>query len=572
MKRTGLSLLLLLALVVPATPSLGALTQNWKLEAPQTLKTAAIVSKQLTANVVTINTAAPHNFSIGEQVFVTTDGSAVTDNIAPKDTAFTIAGVPTATSFTYARTAANSPLTSMAGTARVFWLGTAFENRGLAFNQATGHVLVARGQGGLTAGVHAVNFDGTDIGELKMGADVASKEKAATTATITTVQPHGLALNQSVFVMCSPADPAFDGVVVVTGVPTATTFTYIKAGADVAVTASGGTTNIACVGTVALDKIRAVNGKIYGCSLSISTNSLTDVFAVYYWASESAVPVIVSRNTAVSATGPSAFAVGPRLPSAVLTAANNARIGDSFDVVADGVGAVQFYTLRPYQASVVPLNSVYKFLYTENAAAVSAVSEIILAGNCPTNVSVPAGGLFVEGIDGNLVVSTSAETATWDNAGAVRTPTLQAVSPGDYNSGVLTSNSGGRAETVSGKKYYAYIERATSGHPDALNGYGRAALADVTAGYPSAAYVDNSGARENLVRANTNGTGDIAWDDQTARSGRFFALPTNSYVGSYSVPAVVAPSAKTWDGGASSNNGRTPPTGTPTVCPPPITM
>lgn len=542
-----------MALVVPATPSLGALTENWKLEAPQVLKSATIVSKQLTANVVTINTAAPHNFAIGEQVYVTTDGSAVTDNIAPKDAAFSIVAVPSATSFTYARTAANSPLTSVAGTARVFWLGTSYENRGLAFNQATGHVLVARGQAALTAGVHAVNFDGTDVGELKMGADISSKARATNVVTLTTVQPHGLALNQSVFVMCNPPDTTIDGVVTVTGVPTANDFTFAKTGADIAATPTGGTTNIAVTGTVSLDKIRAVNGKIYACSLSINTNSLTDVFAVYYWASESAVPVVIQRNTALSATGPSTFAVGPRLPAAAAIAANNARIGDTFDVVADGLGAVELYTLRPYQGAAAPLSRVYKLLYTENTAAVSAANEITLTGNCPNNVSANAGGIFVEGMGGNIIVSTSAETGTWDNAGAARTPTLQAVSPGDYNSGVITSNSGGRAETVSGKKYYAYIERGTSGHPDAINGYGRAALADVTAGYPSAAYVDNTGARENWVRSNGNGSGDIAWDDQTARSGRFFAMPTCQYVGSYSVPAVVAPSAKTWDGGASSN-------------------
>jgi hypothetical protein len=549
MNRKKLLPLLVTVLVGTAALGVAALTQNWKLDAPQVLKSATIVSKQLSTNVVTITTALAHNFQIGEQVFISTDGSPVTDNIAPKDTPFSITGVPTATTFTYARTAGNIPLTAVGGTATIGWLGTAFENRGMTYNDATGHVLVQRGAAAIMAGIHIVNFDGTDVGEMKMGADISNKAKATNVVTLTTAQNHGLAVSQSVFVMCNPPDPAFDGVVTVTAVPTATDFTYTKNGADVASTPTGGTTNIACLGTVALTKIKAVKGGIYGCSLSINSQSLTDVFTVYYWPSETAVPYVIQRNNAVNAATPPTFNVGPRLPSA---ATATLRFGDTFDVVADNTlpnANVEIYSAKAVQAAS-GVDRFYKLSFVANSAAVTAAAETLLVGGDSAGGNLPAGSIWVNGFGGPVFVSSSTESAQWTNDGLTRTPTKWSTSPGDFNAGVITSNSNGRGISVGGRDYLAYIERGTSGHPDALNGYGRVALADVTGGFQNAAYVDNTGARTNWVRANTNGTGDVALDDQGARSGRFFAMPSNQYVGSFNVPAVVAPSVKTWDGGA----------------------
>ncbi len=553
MMRKVLLPFLVSALVGAAAVASATLAQNWKLDAPQTLRTATLTTMQLTGNVVTATTAAPHNFQIGEQVYIATNGSAVWDSIAPKYTPFGITGVPSPTTFTYARTAANVPATAVTGTASVAWLGLVFENRGMAYNDATGHVLVARGLATANScGVHVVNFDGTDVGELKMGADISNKALTANVATITTVQPHNLAVNQSVFVMTNPPDPIFNGQFTVTGVPTANTFTYAKTNADVASTPTGGTTNIFVGGTVPLTKLRSVKGGVYSSSLTIGTQSLTDVFTVYYWPTEASVPYVIFRNNSVTAATPPTFNVGPRLPASALT---TFRIGDTFDVVADGTlpnANVEIYTAKAVQAAA-GVDRVYKLTFVANSAAVTAASETLLQGGDSAGGNLPAGGLWVDGFGGPIFVSSSTESGYWDNGGLYRAPVKPAVSPGDFNCGVLTSNSNGRGQTVGAKKYFAYVERGTSGHPDILNGYGRVAVADVTTTFPAAAYVDNTGARTNWVRGNTNGTGDVAWDDQTVRSGRLFAMPTNQYVGSFSLPAVVAPSTKTWDGGAGTD-------------------
>jgi hypothetical protein len=141
MRRKTLVPLLVSVLVGLAGFSHATLAQNWKLDAPQTLKTATLTTMQLSANVVTATTAAPHGFVIDDQVYVYTDGSAVWDSIAPKYTAFTVTGVPSATTFTYNRTAGNVPATAVTGTASVYWLGLVFENRGMTYNDATGMCL-----------------------------------------------------------------------------------------------------------------------------------------------------------------------------------------------------------------------------------------------------------------------------------------------------------------------------------------------------------------------------------------------------------------------------------------------
>ncbi len=64
----------------------------------------------------------------------------------------------------------------------------------------------------------------------------------------------------------------------------------MNTGADLASTATAGDTCIINGSTTRLVKVRAVSGGIYGCSLSINLQSTTDVFYVYYWSSETAVP------------------------------------------------------------------------------------------------------------------------------------------------------------------------------------------------------------------------------------------------------------------------------------------
>jgi hypothetical protein len=75
---------------------------------------ASVSNKALTANIATLTTAAAHGFSVSQVVVITGVG-------APFDGTFTITGVPTATTFTYAKEATNvsSAAVSPVGTATV---------------------------------------------------------------------------------------------------------------------------------------------------------------------------------------------------------------------------------------------------------------------------------------------------------------------------------------------------------------------------------------------------------------------------------------------------------------------
>jgi len=308
-------LILVFLICMIASYALAVIPPVWKRDAPQFVKTAAITNAQLTTNVVTITTAAPHNFRVGEFVNIVT-GNSILDT-SPY-TCYAITGVATATTFTYARTAGNIPLIAIAGTANVEWLGTSFENRGIAYNPGTGHILVARGPAQIGGyGVHIINAaTGADVGELKVGADVNTKALTANVATLTTTQPHLLTVNQSVMVALNPPDTVFNGQYTVTGTPTATTFTYAKNGADVPAVGTGGFVDIFTSSTRALDKIRVANEKIYGSTLSISQTSITDPFEIYYWASEAAVPQVIFRNNIVGGAALT-FAVGPQIPYSI---------------------------------------------------------------------------------------------------------------------------------------------------------------------------------------------------------------------------------------------------------------
>lgn len=70
-------------------------------------------------------------------------------------------------------------------------------------------------------------------------ATVSNKALTANVATLTTAAAHGFVVGEQVTV--SGVDATFDGTYAITGVPSATTFTYAKTAADVVSVASGGT-------------------------------------------------------------------------------------------------------------------------------------------------------------------------------------------------------------------------------------------------------------------------------------------------------------------------------------------
>jgi hypothetical protein len=148
-----------------------------------------ISNKALTTNVATLTTPTAHGFAIGD---VVTIGGVDTTF----DGTYVVASIPTTTTFTYALTAAN--VTSAAVS---------------------------------PAGIIS------DIASLS-GVAINNKYKKNTVATLTTSSSHGLAVGDTVQIAIG--DTSIQGRFTVTGVPSATLFTVLAGGADIASAACGG--------------------------------------------------------------------------------------------------------------------------------------------------------------------------------------------------------------------------------------------------------------------------------------------------------------------------------------------
>jgi hypothetical protein len=148
-----------------------------------------ISNKALTSNVATLTTPTAHGYAIGDVV-----------TVAGVDTTFdgtyVVASIPTTTTFTYALTATN---VTSAGVSPVGIISKVTASSGVAIN---------------------------------------NKVKKNTVATLTTSSSHGLAIGDTVYVAIG--DTAIQGRFTVTGIPSATLFTVLSGGSDIASAACGG--------------------------------------------------------------------------------------------------------------------------------------------------------------------------------------------------------------------------------------------------------------------------------------------------------------------------------------------
>jgi hypothetical protein len=147
---------------------------------------AAVSNKAITSNVATITTAAVHGFAVGDIVTI-----AGVDTV--HDGTVAIATVPTTTTFTYLSTTASQTSAAVSPNATVFRT----------------HNL-----GGVAS---------------------ANKYSTGVNAILTTGSAHSLAVND--WVRVTVGDANMNGLVKVTSVPSATTFTYPLTGTAVSSTA-----------------------------------------------------------------------------------------------------------------------------------------------------------------------------------------------------------------------------------------------------------------------------------------------------------------------------------------------
>ncbi len=244
---------------------------------------ATLSNKASTGTVVTLTTAAPHNFILGQPVTV-----ACAPADANIDGTAIITSIPTPTTFTYNKVATavvsaatgGTAVTPVAVTPTAITLtvpsstvkgavNVAVTKPGLAPITLTGgftydDISVAASQtitineDTPTSGATITATDPSDkivsftiVQQPKKGtltlpiATLKNKASTGTVVTMTTTAAHGFTMNQSVNVACNPPDANIDTVgAIITSVPSPTTFTYAKTAAVVASTATGGTVQL----------------------------------------------------------------------------------------------------------------------------------------------------------------------------------------------------------------------------------------------------------------------------------------------------------------------------------------
>jgi len=163
------------------------------------------------STTVTITTTAAHGFSAGQTVQI----SGVTD--ATFDGTFTIATVPTSTTFTYAQQGTLNA-TSGSGTAAV----AAALGLVRAGNVVTATTSVAHGfQVGWTVSISGAT-------NVTLGGSITAIQRTASVVKVTTASAHYLVPGSVVAISGVTGDTTFNGTFTVTTVPNANQFTYAQ--------------------------------------------------------------------------------------------------------------------------------------------------------------------------------------------------------------------------------------------------------------------------------------------------------------------------------------------------------
>jgi predicted RNA-binding protein len=199
---------------ISATPTVDTFTYSKTRIPPRT-----IVSKVLISNIATLTTSDAHNFILGEQVTVT----GVDSNF---NGVFPITAIPSPTEFSYAATRTNARfVTKKAMTNDVVTLTTSGSHgfvEGEAVN-VTGVDLSLDG-GYTISSLTSNTFSYRRVRSTQKS--VITKSLTANVATLTTSEPHGYVVGESVVV--SGVDSTFNGTYVITQLPSTTTFSFAK--------------------------------------------------------------------------------------------------------------------------------------------------------------------------------------------------------------------------------------------------------------------------------------------------------------------------------------------------------
>lgn len=196
----------------------------------------AITTAVRTSNVVTITTAEAHSFPVGMSVLI----AGVTD--ATFNGTFTIASVPSSTTFTYAQTASNA--SSSGGTAALPVADRRPEDMIFApsfswtFDNWGGDLLAVSSSDGRLLHWNQAEPVAAPVGT----SDIVNIVRSSNVATVTTEDHHGYAAAESV-VISGNSVGSFNGTQTVVAVINDTSFTFSSSGTDTTGTGGSVTTS-----------------------------------------------------------------------------------------------------------------------------------------------------------------------------------------------------------------------------------------------------------------------------------------------------------------------------------------
>ncbi|MCK6498216.1 MAG: Ig-like domain-containing protein [Nitrospira sp.] len=258
---------------------------------------------------------------------------------------------------------------------------------------------------------------------------VSSKQRTSNVATLVTASPHGLIKNQLVTITLSPADVAFDGGRRVLSVVDSTTFTFTSNGADIASSATGGTSTGSA-------------GLFPSGGFTISkTGGIARAQTPLSFSTSSAMPLTVSTGTldlngfnlTMGATGPINVNNGGNFQfqglETITKAASPANaptlnVGSTVTYTGNGDGLADSIGVRGFSYKNLAINSVDGNDTFTLSGALSITENLILSGGTldvttPSNHAVTIGGNW--SISGSGAFNARNGTVTFNDSTRIST-------------------------------------------------------------------------------------------------------------------------------------------------------
>lgn len=461
-----------------------------------TIQIAATTGAVRATNVVTITTSTAHGLAVGHTVTI----AGVTDSTFLGT--FVITSVPTATTFTYAQTAADA--SSGSGTVAnvsVNW----FVNDVQGGNATVGTIT--------TAGLYTAPDSLPPPATATISSTGAAR--ASNVVTITTTAAHNFLVGQLV-ILSGVTDTSFNGSFVINTVPSTTTFTYSQS-ANNATSGSGTITSYvvkvkavsvadsSASATAIVDLSSGITVRVTPAQAVVGTNETFQFFATVIGSANSAVSWFVNDISGGSST------VGTITSNGLFTAPATPPTTSTASIASNGAVRSSTGAVRSSNVVTITTSTAHGFSVGQSVT-ISGVSDSSFNGTF-TIVSVPTiasftysqsgsnatsnGGTATSGASSVTILTASVVTITTATAHAFlagQSVTISGVSDSSFN-GAFSITSAPSAST------FTYAQTG----PNATSGGGTATSSSNSVTVTATSAADPTRAASVLVLLQTTG-------------------------------------------------------------------